>query len=133
MQILFTKSISNDVVLPPVCVSNAIVVVSVDGTVTKYGLDGTQMFSSTVLKSGEVSRLAGGWDSGIVYLTGMNYDSQRKPRYRMVWIDVRGKNPVQKGDVAIGEPKKAFRLENDIVVCGDTNTERVAAPEDVPR
>ena len=131
VQVLFTKSISKDVVLPPVCVSNAVVVVSVDGTVTKYGLDGAQIFSSSVLKPGEVSRLAGRWDSSIVYLTGMSYDSQRKPRYRMLWIDVLGKNPVQKGDVATGEPKKAFRLGNDIVVCGDSNTERVAAPDDV--
>ena len=118
-------------VLPPVCVSNAVVVVSVDGCVTKYGLDGTEIFSSTVLKPGEISRLAGRWDSGTVYLTGMRYDSERNPRYRMVWIDVLGRHPVHKGDVDIGEPKKAFRMGNDIVVCGDNNTERVTAPDDV--
>lgn len=132
-QVLFTKNITNDVVLPPICFSNAVVVVTVDGIVTKYGLDGVQTFSSSVLKSGEVSRLAGRWDSGIVYLTGMSYDANRKPRYRMLWLDVSGKNPVHKGDVRIGEPKKAFRLGYEIVVCGDSNTERVAAPKDVPR
>ncbi len=69
-QTLFSKTITNDVVLPPVCVSNAVVVVSVDGTITKYGLDGAQLLSHKVLRTEEVSRLVGTWNNGIVYLTG---------------------------------------------------------------
>jgi len=44
VQVLFTKNVSNEVVLPPICMSNAVVTVSVDGVVTKYGLDGVQIF-----------------------------------------------------------------------------------------
>ena len=132
VEVLFTKSISNDVILPPLCVSNGVVVVSVDGVVTKFGFDGTQKFSIRVLKNEEVSKLTGRWDAGTVYLTAMTYEgSNRKPRYRLLWIDVIGSGPVYKGEVDIGEPMKTFRLENDIVVCGRSNTERIAAPKDV--
>lgn len=132
VQILFTKNIGDDVVLPPVCVSNGVIVVSVDGVMTKYGFDGKEIFTSKILKEEEVSKLNGRWDGGIVYLTGMTYEGAvRKPRYRMLWVDVKGNKPVFIGARDIGEPKKAFRMDNDLVVCGSTNTERIAAPSPV--
>jgi hypothetical protein len=51
----------------------------------------------------------------------------------MLWVEVSGSRPVVKGDAAIGEPKKAFRLENDLVVCGTDNTDRIPAPAEVTR
>ena len=132
VQVLFTKRIPDDVVLPPLCVSNGVIVVSVDGLVTKYGLDGKQVFSVRALRAGEVSRLAGRWDSGTVYLTGMAYEgAERKARYRLVWVDVSSSALTLRGEVDTGEPMRVFRVGSDIVVCGRRNTERVAAPVEV--
>jgi hypothetical protein len=132
VRVLFAKAISNQVILPPVCLSNGVVITTMEGTVTKYGLDGKKIFSAGVLRSNEVSRLNGRWDRGTIYLTAMHYDAaDGEPRHRLLWIDVQGLRPVEKGETVIGPPLKVVRVEGDIVVCGSTSVERIAAPSRV--
>lgn len=130
VQLLFTKSLSSGVT-PPICLPNAIIVVGFDGRVSKYSLDGEEEFSVKLLGPDEVSRLSGRWDAGTVYMTAMKYEgsgADRKPHYRCLWVDVRGKKPILKGEVEIGAPIKLLRVEDDIVICGPINSERKRAP-----
>lgn len=128
---LFSKRLSGDYVQSPIVVSNAVVVVRGDGTVTKYALDGNELFSNRVLATNEISSLSGRWDPETIYLVAVHYEGNgpdRKPQYRIVWVDIQGRSPVQKGSADTGRIVRVFRVGDDLVVCGRVNVERIAAP-----
>ena len=129
-EFLFSKKVGG--VNPPICVSNAIVVVDYDGIVTKYGLDGKEIFSKRLVGNEGVSRISGRWDSGTVFMTSMKYTGDgpdRKPQYECLWVDVRGGEPVLTGKVKISQPWKLIRIDDAIAVCGQKKTELIDMPK----
>jgi hypothetical protein len=136
VEMLFSKAYTGEYVQSPLSFSDAVIVATGSGAVQKLALDGSEVFRASVLRTNEICSLSARWDSKTVYLVAVHYEGpieDRKTKYRLVWIDVHGERPSQKAELAVSEVQKAFRIENDIVICGPDSTFRVKCPDIVAR
>jgi hypothetical protein len=131
---LFSKTLADGAILSPICVSNSVIVIETRGTVRKYSLNGTEIFSTNSLKSGEICTHAGRWDYRTVYMTAVRYTGEGERRSieaRLVWIDVNGIVPVTKWEKEIFLPLKITRVRDDAVILGNERMERISPPKEL--
>jgi len=103
----------------PICLSNGVVVVNVDGIISKIGLHGEVVFKAKVKHFGGASGFSGRLTGNRIFLTETTYNSNKQELvYHLYVVDVAGTEPVviQKFDII--QPLRIVPLDNEIVVLG---------------
>jgi hypothetical protein len=131
VELLFSKTFTDDFVPPPVCFSNSAVTATIGGTLTKYTLSGEEAFSASVLPAGGICRKLGKWNSKTVYLVVGLYKGnppKRSLNYRAYWFDIGGPRPVCLGERDVREAISTISDGDRLVLIGEAHIDRVKIP-----
>ncbi len=131
---LFTKAIGH-AVKPPICLTNGVIVVSVDGVIRRLDLKGEYVFAAKPKGFDGLAREIGRLDDfhHIFMVGGVFNEKINDVQYRLYMVDVSGTEPVVTTKFDIVRPYGITlgwdpRLGNDIVVVGETNVLRLKIP-----
>ena len=122
-------------VKPPICFTNAVVVVEVDGTITKFDLTGAQIFSAKPTGFTGACGLSGrisGASTYLIYLTETFVPAGGKGfSYRLHFVDVSGAKPFIKATFSIPElGKVVLTPDGDVLIVSSSKVVRVPVPGD---
>lgn len=119
-------------VKPPICFTNAVVVVEADGTITKFNLTGTQIFSAKPAGFTGACALSGRISEESIFLTETFVPTGGKGlSYRLNFVDVSGAKPVTKATSPIPQPRKVVLTpDGDVLIASQSKVVRVPVPGD---
>lgn len=125
IETVFTKSMPKGAP-PPVLLSEAVIVVSVDGVVHKLDLNGEFVFRMKPAGVEGVSGLSGKVNNKHIFMTETVYDKRKQgPVHYLCIVDVSGKEPIVKRKFRMVEFGKVTRTSDDIVIIGRKKVQRL--------
>jgi hypothetical protein len=132
VRVLFSAGASNTVVFSPVCLSNGVVFVDVDGYITKLDLAGERLFKTRPSAFEGAIRASDRVNANCIFVTETVSNTRRKGlRYQLHLIDVSGSLPAPKGKFEIVAPIRVVRTSTELVVIGEKITQRIKIPKDI--
>lgn len=127
---LFVKTIGHPV-KPPICLTNGVVVVSVDGVIRRLDLKGEYVFVAKPKGFDGLAEDIGRLDDHHIFATGSVFDKKKNCLlYRFYVVDISGTEPILKKKFDIIEPCSITRTLHEIIVVGETNVQRLDVPPD---
>jgi hypothetical protein len=132
---LFTRTMERRV-KAPICLTNGVIAVSVDGVIRRLDLKGEYVFVAKPKGFEGVATNIGRRDDNHIFMV----ETIRNKRndgwlFRLDVVDISGKEPVFKTKFDIIQPYDGITLTMDgIIVIGETNVQRLEVPPDwVPK
>jgi len=133
VRMLFVTGITNTVLFSPVCLSNSVVVVDVEGVISKLDLEGEFVFRTrpktlegTVSWSGKLS------EKNIFVTETLWNERARAWKYQLHIFDVTGKSPEPISKLGIIQPLRVVRTSTEIVVVGEKDCQRLELSKSLP-
>jgi hypothetical protein len=127
---LFIKAIGRPV-KPPICLTNGVIVVSVDGVIRRLNLKGEYIFEAKPKGFEGLAGHIGSRDDHHIFMVGSVFDEKANIfKHRLYVVDISGSEPVLKTTFDIIEPYQIALTLDEIIVVGETNVQRLAAPPD---
>jgi hypothetical protein len=124
-----------DVVKPPICTSNSVIVVNTSGRVRKFSHSGNLEFDEPVPGVEGVCGLAGRITDGCIYVTETRF-SKGRPQYRLHLVDITGTRPRQLAQFPLRRLGPVAQFRGYLFVLGakdssQVQVERLRLPKEI--
>lgn len=129
VEVLFTKRLGRSV-KSPICLQEAVIAISADGTIEKLSYKGEQLFACKL--SGLVGALGhiGRVDDARVFATETVFSAEVQGwRYLLHIIDVSGSKPSTTSTFAIIQPTRVIATTTELIVVGIDGVVRFEVPK----
>lgn len=131
IQELFTKTIGRPI-NNPICLTNGVIVVCLDGVICKLDLSGEFVFVAKPKGFEGLSLTSGRLDDGRIFMAESVPNKQKNGLLdRLYVVDISGTEPVLKTKFDIIPPLRITKTLDEIIVVGETNVLRLRIPKDL--
>jgi hypothetical protein len=127
---LFTKAIGHPV-KPPICLTNGVIVVSVDGVIRRLDLKGEYVFVAKPKGFEGLAGHIGRLDDHNIFVVGSAFDKKiNAHRHRLYVVNISSTEPVIKMKFDIIAPYQIALTLDECIVVGETNVLRLKIPRE---
>lgn len=128
MKSLFTTNIGH-ATEPPICINDAVIVVSANGNIVKFSRNGSLIFAEKPKGFQGACGLSGKAGDSAIFMTATLYNDHKHAfDYFLCIVDISGKRPIMRDRFDIVQPVRVVRALDDIIVIGRKNTQRFKIP-----
>jgi hypothetical protein len=125
---LFAKNIGKTVQYP-ICLTNGVIAVDVDGVVGRLNLTGDYVFMAKPKGFEGLSATSGKLDDNHIFMTETVSNKEKNGLlYHLYVVDISGTEPTLKTEFNIIPPLRITLTMKEIVVVGETNVLRLKIP-----
>ena len=126
---LFTRAMGRRA-KPPICLTNGVAVVSVDGVIRRLDLKGEYVFTEKPKEFEGVAEDIGRLDDHRIFVTGSVFDkTENRWLHRLYLVNISGSRPVLTEKFDIIQPCTIAQTLDEIIVVGETNVQRLEIPK----